>query len=618
MRLTGAGVRAVGVTLLLAGLIAGAPATGAGAAAVGLFPTDTLTVRDATQATGRRVALPRPDCTARPTACEVTRLLNQLDGFDLDPRLSLRFDRRVDPHVVAATTTITGGGRRIGVDRVVYDGVTHTVYAHPARQLASGTRYRLRSGARTSTFTTMSATHGLAALRRQLDSGAAYALAGIPATARGLRVEHVAPAAGTTVTYTSDLGTDVATATVPGIPVGGAGEYVFGSYLAPTWLTADRYIPQTPTRGPGPAPRGQARVPFVLVLPAGTAPPGGWPVAVFGHGFTGVVSDVFRASATDAGRGIATLATGVVGHGGGPRSTWAVTTNGVTTVLPAYGRGVDLDRNGTIGPYEGLGTPAGPYAAVNFRDGLRQTAADVMTLIRAVGRGVDVDRDGATDLRRTGVTYFGQSFGGIYGTMLGGTDPQVRTLALNVAGGPIAEIARLSPSLRPILSQSLAAAVPPLLNGGTAGFTESMPLRGDPPVLDPVRGALAIQAFLADTTWVDRPGSPEAFAPQLRGKHVLFQNVVGDRTVPNPTSYTLLAAGGLFGRESLYRNDLTPQRDLNPHAFLFDSRFTAGALPGQRQITEFLATGRVRDPDGPGPLWEVPIHDPAILLELHF
>jgi hypothetical protein len=415
------------------------------------------------------------------------------------------------------------------------------------------------------------------------------------------------------VTYTADLGSGVATATVPGVP---AGRYVFGSYLAPSWLTAERYIPQTPTRGPGPAPRGQARVPFVLVVPPGTPPPGGWPVAVFGHGFTGRVSDVFRASATNAGRGLATLATEAVGHGGGPRSTWTVTTDGVPTVLPAYGRGIDLDGDGTIGPYEGLGTPPGPYAGVNFRDGLRQTAADVMALVRAVGRGVDVDRDGRTDLRRTGVTYVGQSFGGIYGTMVGGTDPQVRRVALNVAGGPITEIARLSPELRPLVAQSVAAAA--LLNGGPAGFTESMPLRGDPPVLDPVPGALPIQEFLAATVWLDRAGSPEAFAPLLRGTRVLFQHAVGDATVPNPTSYTLLAAGGLFGRDSLYRNDLTARRDLNPHSFLYDPRFTEGAVPGQRQIAEFLTTGRVVDPDGAGPVWEVPIRDPAILLQLHF
>jgi hypothetical protein len=617
-------VRAIGSALLAGALLAAPPAQASPAARVlEAFPSNASTVPDPAQATGRRVALPRPDCAARPTDCQVTDLLNQLDGFDLDPRLAVRFDRPVDPSAVASATTVTGGGTRTGVDRLVYDAATHTVYAHPARQLAPATTYRLRvrglPGA-TSTFTTLSATHGLQTIRRQLDRGLAHTLAGIPATARGLRVEHVAPVQGTTITYTADRGTELSTSPVPGLPTAGAGAYVFGSYLAPSWLTADRLIPQTPTRGPGPYVRGQARLPFALVVPAGPAPRGGWPVAVFGHGFTGLVADVFRAAGTNASHGIATLATDAVGHGSGPRSTWTVTTGGVPITVPAYGRGIDLDGDGVIGPFEGLSTRAGPYAAVNFRDGLRQTVADLMTLVRATGRGVDLDRDGSTDLRRTAVSYYGQSLGGIYGTMLGGTDPRVPVTALNVSGGPVSEIARLSPELRPLITQSLARSVPPLLNGGVANFTESMPLRGDPPVTNLAPGALAIQDFLARTDWLDRSGSPEAFAPLLRGKRVLFQNAVGDQTVPNPTTYTLLAAGGLFGRESLYRNELTPQRDRNPHSFLFDPRFEAGAIPGQRQIAEFLASRGtvVRDPDGAGPLWEVPIRDPSVLRQLNF
>jgi dienelactone hydrolase len=364
------------------------------------------------------------------------------------------------------------------------------------------------------------------------------------------------------------------------------------------------------------------RLPFALVVPAGQAPRDGWPVAIFGHGFTGLVTDVFRAAATNARQGIATLATDAVGHGSGPRSSWVVTTGGVTTTVPAYGRGIDLDGDGVIGPSEGFDTPTGAYAAISFRDGLRQTTADLMTLVRAV------DRDGNPDLSDAPVTYYGQSLGGIYGTMLGGVDPRVPVLALAVNGGPLTETVRLSPGLRPLISQSLAQSVPPLLNGGVAGFTESLPLKGDPPVTQPAPGALAIQDFLAESSWLNRPGSPETFAPLLRkaplrglrAKRVLFQHAVGDQTVPNPTSYTLLAAGDLFDRESLYRNDLTPQRDLNPHSFLFDPRFEAGALPGQRQITEFLTSRGtvVLDPDGPGPVWEVPIRDPAVLLRLNF
>jgi hypothetical protein len=626
-------------TVLLAAVLTGAPAAAAparesAARPVELFPTDALTVPDPAQATGRRIALPRPDCATRPTDCALTALLDQLDGFDLDPRIAVRFDRPVDPSAASAAMVLLGGGRVTGVDRVVYDRATSTVFAHPVRQLDPGTTYRLvvlpstRTGSAATTFTTQSATHGLEAMRRQLDSGAAYTRAGIPAPARGLRVERIVPAAGTTLEYLADAGNELTTTAVPGLPVPGAGEYVFGSYLAPSWLTADRLVPQAPTRGPGPVVRAQARLPFVLVVPAGTPPAGGWPVAVFGHGFTGLDTDVFRAARTTTEHGFATMVTDAVGHGSGPRSVWRATTGGQTITIPAYGRGVDLDGDGLIGTYEGIGPLPGPYAAVNFRDGLRQTVADLMSLVRAVGRGVDLDGDGAPDLRRTPVSYYGQSLGGIYGTMLGGVDPRVPALALNVAGGPITEITRLCPELRPLVAASLAQSVPSLLNGGVAHFTESLPLRGDPPVTDPAPGALAIQEFLSRTDWLDRSGSPETFAPLLRArplpgrpaKRVLLQNVVGDETVPNPTTYTVLAAGDLFDRASLYRNDLTAQRDRNPHAFLFDLRFTEGALPGQRQLAVFLASGgrTVLDPDGAGPVWEVPIRDPRVLLRLNF
>jgi len=114
-----------------------------------LFPSNALTVRDGSQATGRRIALPFPDCRVQVTDCHDVALLDRLDGFDLDPRLAMRFDRPVDPAAVATATTVaavSGRGRGVGVDRVVYDAVSRTVYAHPARQLAPGATYRLSVG----------------------------------------------------------------------------------------------------------------------------------------------------------------------------------------------------------------------------------------------------------------------------------------------------------------------------------------------------------------------------------------------------------------------------------------------------------------------------------------
>ena len=70
-----------------------------------LFPSNELTVRDSAQLTGRRIALPTAGC-GPVSSCGLVERLNRLDGFDLDPRLAIDFDRDVDPAVVAAATTV--------------------------------------------------------------------------------------------------------------------------------------------------------------------------------------------------------------------------------------------------------------------------------------------------------------------------------------------------------------------------------------------------------------------------------------------------------------------------------------------------------------------------------
>jgi hypothetical protein len=250
-----------------------------------------------------------------------------------------------------------------------------------------------------------------------------------------------------------------------------------------------------------------------------------------------------------------------------------------------------------------------------------------MALVRAIARGVDVDGDGSVDLRRTGVSFYAQSLGGIYGTMFMGVEPRVGVAVLNVPGGPVQDVAALSNSFRPIVTQELGRRQPPLLNGGRNGFTESQPLFLDPPVTQPAFGALAIQEAGARVDWIDRSGSPETFAPFLRRaplrevgrKRVLYQFAFGDQTVPNPTSATLMRAGGLRAYTTFYRNDRTSSASSNPHGFLIDPRIV-GRAAAQAQLLEFLASGgtSIIDPDGSANVFEVPIADPRTLEHLNF
>src|SRR5258708_5037870 len=192
--------------------------------------------------------------------------------------------------------------------------------------------------------------------------------------------------------------------------------------------------------------------------------------------------------------GIVTRATDPAGHGFGPQSTTTVTSNGAPTTFLSYGRGRDLDGDGTIG--DGLNDGVGPTGHFQpdhselpsrkpihgLQSGLVQTVGDNMALGRALKAGLDIPGVGTNLVDPSKIMYYALSFGGIYGTMLMGTDPLFHQGLLNAPGGPIVDIARLS-SFRGDLATTLSHARPNLLNGGPglSGFTADLPLRNDPP-----------------------------------------------------------------------------------------------------------------------------------------
>lgn len=636
-----------------------APATGAETPAEGiLFPSDRLTVNDARQATGRRLNLPLPDCDVYVSMCHEIRLLNGLDGFDLDPTIAVQLrsapgenlEEEFDDDTLFVQAVGDGGGR-VGLNRFVYDPKTKVLFGRPRDQLRDATTYRVvyePAGCTASTtFTTLSATSVLAQMRAQLDDGSAYTAAGIAGAEAGLSFviegerRVYPPLARIARRNQTQAGQEpTAEEQVLNTAIAGVGAYGFGFFRSPQWLDDDRTIPHTPTRTGEPKVRRAENVGVTLVLPAGPKPEGGWPVAIFGPGITRSKYDVFLGADLNgigalpltgdlASRGIATMALDPVGHSFGPLSKTVVQTPAGTDVFTAFGRGFDQNGDGVITDQEGVSAPTQPHpkASIALRDGLRQTAADVMALVRAVERGVDVDGDGSVDLRKQGVSMYAQSLGGIYGTMVAGTDQKVGVAALNVPGGPIVDIARLAPGFRELVANSLRDRQPGLLNGGINQFTESLPLYLDPPVTEPADGAISIQQAFARTNWLNRPGSPESFAPRIRlhplpdagRKRVLYQFAHGDETVPNPTSATIMRAGNLADVTSFYRNDRTITRGFNPHGFLLDPRIQ-GRNQAQLEVLAFIASDgeQIVDPDGPGPTWEVPIADTKELEQRNF
>jgi hypothetical protein len=623
-----------------------------------LFPSNRLTVRDRTQRTGLRVALPKPDCTARPSDCEDIDVLNTLDGFNLQPRISIPFSAPIDVASVSSRDVYfkrlgrdrgRGGARVVGIAQIVWDPAANTLYAESDALLDEATTYALvvttgvrdASGARiaarrgssrrgdqvaaVSVFTTQSSTAIMRKIRRQLDARTASP-ARFDLGPDGERTVFSFPTiTGVTVNRqvrtTGPLSpTPVSTAALNAVP-GAVGELAFGTYRSPDYENGAAEIPAVGTRTGVPAVRSEATLTFSLVVPSGPEPAGGWPVAIFGHGYGGDRTSSFAVAATMANAGIATIAINAVGHGFGPDGTLTVNrTDGPPVTFGAGGRAVDLDNNGAFDATEGLGAVP-PRAAIAFRDGINQTVIDLMALVRTIRAGVDIDGDGSPDLSTFEISYFGQSLGGIYGTVLMGLDPDVRTGVLNVPGGPIVDAGRLSPNFRPLLASLLGARTPSLLNGGLNGFTDDMPLRGEPPVTDPVPGALAIQQRNESTEWAAQSGNPVAWAPHVPARHVIVQFARGDQTAPNPMTTAILRAGNLRDRATFFRNDLAfaadPTMPKNPHGFM--TRIVGGTLSSsqiaaqaQQQIATFFASGGATtiDPDGPGPLFETPIAGP--------
>jgi hypothetical protein len=107
------------------------------------FPSDVFTVADPHQNTGRRVNLPIPQyCRTYASDCEDFAVLNQLDGFNMQARISVPFDGDINPESVTSETifllklrdalTQRESGRDVvGINYVVWDRATHELSFRP-------------------------------------------------------------------------------------------------------------------------------------------------------------------------------------------------------------------------------------------------------------------------------------------------------------------------------------------------------------------------------------------------------------------------------------------------------------------------------------------------------
>jgi hypothetical protein len=687
------------------------------------FPSNRLTQPDHSNVTFRRVALPKPDCTVRVSDCEDIDVINTLDGFSTQPRITVPFDGAIDVASVSSDTvyllnlgdTLTqrGVGEKVGINQILWDPDSQTLVFEPDELLSEHARYllvvtsgmrdaqgnpiavgdfagdkkpaedwrdrwdrrypshrwhkprdsdaayerELRDAVRSvrlprgvkvaaaSLFTTQSTTGDLVKVMQQIKRSRPAGASFMVGTSGGTPVRALFNVADlTAMTFHRQTGTAPAFTPSPlplgalGVIPGAVGQVAYGSFQSPNYQVAGEYIPPVSSLWGHPRAQGTQELVFQLFVPAGPKPATGWPVAIFGHGFTdSMFGAPWTVASVFASRGLATLSINVVGHAGGALGKVSVDTRSLATVVvPAGGRGIDQDGNLVIDSTEGS-SAAAPRSAISSRDGLRQTVIDLMQLVREVEVGMDVDGDGQPDLDARRIYYAGQSFGGIYGTIFLGVEPNIKAGVPNVPGGSITEVARLG-AFRFLTAISLASRSPQLLNLAPVApppgypayyglrFDENMPLRNLPPVVNTVPGALAIAEVLDRAEWVQQAGNPVSYAAMIRqqplrgsaAKPVILQFAKGDVTVPNPTSSAIVRAGGLEQHTTLFRNDLAVAGDAtgtvpkNPHTFLTNIAHPVMAplaVAGQVQIAEFFKShgAVVIDPDGPGLLYETPI-----------
>jgi len=279
---------------------------------------------------------------------------------------------------------------------------------------------------------------------------------------------------------------------------------------------------------------------------------------------------------------------------------------------------------------------------------------DLMQLVQVIEVGMDVDGDGVGDLDPSRVSYFGNSLGGIYGTILLAVEPSIRVGVAGAAGELIESFRLGGAGNRSLVAgrRFLAARNPSLINSpgitklnGVAlappYFNENLPLRDgvsmtvaledgttrvvQSPVINAAPGAMAIQEVFEHFEWVSQSSNPAAFARHLQRsplagmpqKSVLFLFAKGDMTVPNPTTTAILRAGDLADRTIFFRNDLAlaedPRMSRNPHGFAFaiadPSALAREIARGiQQRVALFLASGGelIIHPE-PARFFEVPV-----------
>jgi hypothetical protein len=556
---------------------------------------------------------------------------------------------------------IEGPDGVVGIEQRILEAADNRLIFLPARYLREATEYRLvidgllangRSVQREHVFVTGQFTDRLDAIRAQLDEDGMVQPATIEAstTAPAFWTAHRAtlpPGSAPSLPWSAwESGTNAAVLESTYAEAGGAAEELdvigatgqleglvpqgdgkvrifqrfrilrpegiaqlsFGSFQTHWYLDDDRAL----TREAG----VPATVWFTRYEPLGEGP---FPDVIYGNGYRSHRHHASGLASALAERGLATVSITAVGHGGGPDGFLEVD----GAVFSDGGRALDVDDNGFIELEEGM--RVNPFSAHGIRgltDGVRQTVVDYMVAARA--------------LAITEGRYFGISNGGRIGALLLSVDPRYTRGVLNVPPSeaylPLADTWR---TLWAFFIEALGLANTPHPEWG--GFTEGIPMRGQPVQLGLPYGSGAIQEYLEQVRTAQMPMNSAAYASRFAtlNKDVLVQIGRGDPVVTNPSSLDLVREGGLeattclvWPERSLWFEQLPDGPQGAVHLFAFMPDVDPAWQPGtigrlaRMQVAEWLWDGTLVDPDedgdlfGLGDVFEVPLSpESAVILD---
>lgn len=207
-----------------------------------------------------------------------------------------------------------------------------------------------------------------------------------------------------------------------------------------------------------------SRIWVSFFVPKGTMPAAGWPVVVFQHGMGGQRGDAFQLANSIARRGWVTVSIDAVlsGTRGLDSAARGDEQSDYKRSSASYdGPDGFSDRNSEGANFAPTDLFGNLFRLAAMRDQFRQTIVDHTTLLRLLQSGPSLEglKLGAETPKIDGskVAYFGDSLGGIIGSLLAGVEPNHAAYVLNVPGGALlTELAANSPNVYSLLNGSAA------------------------------------------------------------------------------------------------------------------------------------------------------------------